>query len=90
MARLMLAALTGAMMIAVPAFATETVRPSVAAVTLQPAALQSGIRVGAQTNAKKRSDMTSAGTGAVLAGLVAVGIGVGIATSNGNGHSASP
>lgn len=89
MARLMFAAVAGAMLIAAPALAEESVRPSVAAVTLQPASLQGGTRIGAHTGSKKRLDLTSAGTGAVLAGLVAVGAGVGIATS-GNGHSSSP
>ena len=90
MARLMFAALAGAMVIASPVLANEPVRPSAVAVSLQPASLQTGARIGAQTNGKARSDLTTAGTGALLAGLVAVGVGVGIATSNGNGHSTSP
>jgi hypothetical protein len=89
MARLMFAALAGAMLVASPVLANEPVRPSAAAVTLQPAGLQVGARLGSQMNGKKYSDMTQAATGAILAGLVAVGAGVGIATSNG-GHSTSP
>lgn len=90
MARFMFAAVAGAMMVAAPALANEPVRPSAAAVTLQPAALQGGARIGAQTDSKKRSGITSAGTGGILAGLVAVGLGVGIATSSGGHHSTSP
>lgn len=90
MARLMFAALSGAMLVASPVLASEPVRPSAAALTLQPAGLQLGTRMGSQMSARKSSDMAQAATGAVLAGLVAVGVGVGIATSNGNGHSSSP
>lgn len=89
MTRRMFAALSGAMLIAAPAFANEPVRPSVTTVALQSASLQGGTRIGAQTNSKKRSDITTAGTGAILAGLVAIGAGVGIATS-GSGNSSSP
>lgn len=90
MARLMFAALSGAMLVASPVLASEPVRPSAAGVTLQPAGLQLGNRMGNQSVGRKSSDITQAGTGALLAGLVAVGAGVGIATTNGNGHSSSP
>lgn len=85
----MFAALAGAMLVASPVLANEPMRPSAAAVTLQPVGLQVGARLGSQMNDKKSSDMTQAATGTILAGLVAVGAGVGIATSN-SGHSTSP
>jgi uncharacterized metal-binding protein len=88
MARYMFAALAGAIVIASPVLANEPVRPSTATVTVQPASLQLGARTTAQVSRKKSSDITQAGTGALLAGLVAVGAGVGIATTN--GHSSSP
>lgn len=89
MARLMFAALVGATLVASPVLANDPVRPSAAAVTMQPAGLQLGTRMGAQTSTRKASDLTQAATGAILAGVVAVGAGVGIATSGGN-HSTSP
>ncbi|MBA2933129.1 hypothetical protein HZF05_03365 [Sphingomonas sp. CGMCC 1.13654] len=91
MARLMFAALAGATLLASPVLATDTVRPSVASVQLQPASMLAGARMSAQISGKKRSDMAPAAVGAVLAGLVAVGAGVGIATSSGGGNgSTSP
>lgn len=89
MARFMSGALAGAMLVASPVLASEPVRPSAASVTLQPASLQTGARIGAQTAGKKHSDVTQAATGAILAAVVAAGVGVGIATTNGNG-STSP
>jgi hypothetical protein len=69
------------MLLASPVLADQPVRPSVTAVSLaQPVSLQVGARMGVDT--KKKSDLAPAATGAILAGLVAVGVGVGIATSN--------
>jgi hypothetical protein len=85
----MFAALAGAMLVASPVLASGPVRPSTASVTLQPASMQVGTRLGSQTSARKGSQLTEAATGAILAGLVAVGAGVGIATSN-DSHSTSP
>ncbi|MDH7640781.1 hypothetical protein [Sphingomonas oryzagri] len=86
MARFILAALAGATLVASPVLASQPVRPSGAALKLQPVGLQSNARVGAKLN-KKGSDLTTAATGGLLAALVGVGIGVGIATSGSNSTS---
>ena len=89
MARFILTALAGATLVASPVLASQPVRPSTAAVKLQPVSLLSSARIGAKLN-RKGSDLTTAATGGILAGLVAVGVGVGIATSGDNNKSTSP
>ncbi|WP_454886522.1 hypothetical protein [Sphingomonas oryzagri] len=90
MARFILAALAGATLVASPVLASQPVRPSTAAVKLQPVSLQTSARIGAKLS-KKSSDLTPAATGGILAAVVAVGIGVGIATSgSSNNSSTSP
>lgn len=86
MARLILAALAGATLVATPVLASQPVRPSTTAVKLQPIGLQSNARIGAKLS-KKGSDLAPAAVGGILATLVGVGVGVGIATSGSNSTS---
>jgi hypothetical protein len=77
------------MLITSPLFAADPVRPSAAAVTLQPSAMQTGVRIGAQAGSKKRSDLAPVALGAVIAAAVAGGVGIAVAASNGGGSSST-